>query len=363
MSSDNIQIDTDKLDEISQQLSRLSSSFASIESNIGSISLTARLVVPEQPSVISSINSLKNRVSASAMYAKRLSNAVGQASAQWAAAENSVVGDLGEGEDPFSEGGAASSEKGFLDYFLSMLQKAIGGTGVFGKIISAIWSGVEKGNVKDWLKSGIDILGALGKVVQEGLKGTKADWAKTIFGIGEYTKTAGEAAKGALGPISWITNGLKAIVDNWDYWENGNKARFFTESVTETVVNVGLGVAAAAGVAAAVAALGISAPAWAVGAVGAIAVWGVNEISKALWDGKTIAQGVGEIVGDFTDYVAEHKDEIIDSVTGAVDWVADKAEEVTDWVADKGKQLLDTGAEIISDVKDTVCNWFSWAIA
>lgn len=352
MSSDNIRIDTEKLDSISQQLDRMSSSLASISTGISGIVSSARFTVPEQPDVIRNINSLKNRVSASSMYAQRLSKAVSNASAQWAATESSAIGAIGEGEAPISEGeGGNPDKKGFWDYALSMLQKAIGGTGAFGKIISAIWSGFDKGNTKDWIKSGIDIIvGAGGKLIQEGAKGTDANWVKAIFGIGSFGKTAGEAfISSGTNPVSWVVNGLKAIVDNWDYASDGNYARFITESATETGVNVLLG---AGGVALAALALGPGAPALAVGALGAAAVWGVNELSKAIF-GKTIAEGVGEIVGDVTDYVADKAGE-------AVDWAIEKAEDTIDWISEKSDSLLDAGAQIVSDAASTVCGWLSY---
>jgi len=350
MSSDKIRIDTDKLDDVSQQLDSLSSSLSSISVSISGIAATARFVVPEQPGFIRNINSLKTRVSASSQYAHRLSGAVRGASAQWAAAESQAVGRLEEGESPFQQGGEGASGKSFQEYLDSLLQKMVGGTGAVGKIITAIWSGFDKGTVGDWIKSGADIFGAVGKLVQEGMKGTDAKWAKALFGIGKYGKTAGEAFEGALGPISWITNGIKAVVDNFDYAQDGNIPRFLTESAAETGVNVLLG---AAGAAAAAAILGAGAPAIAVGALGAAAVWAVNEASKALF-GSTIAEGVGEIVGDVTDWAVEKTGE-------AVDWVGDKVGDAVDWVADTGKQLLDTGAQALSDAGEAICGWFSWA--
>ena len=342
MSSDKIRIDTDKLDDISQQFDRLSGSLGSIESSLAQAISTAYLVIPEQPNIIRNMTSLKGRVSASNAYARRVSGAVRNASARWAEAEGTVAGQpLDQGEDPFDVNGGGeggNSEKGFWDYFLEGLSKAIGGTGAIGKMVSALWSGFSKGNTADWIKAGADFfIGGIGKVIMEGAKGTNADWAKALFGLGEYTKTFGENMSN---PISWAVNLVKSAVDNWGLVQEGNVIRFITETGSEAATNVALTAGGMALAAAAAAAVGITAPAWAVGAAGAVIVWGANSIVKEL-TGKNIAENVGEIVGDVTD------------------WAVEKGEQAIDWVADKGKQLMDTGAQIITDAGNTICGFLS----
>ena len=140
MSSDIKRIDTEKLDEISRQFNRLSGSLDSVSTSIGAILSTARSVVPEQPDFIRNINTLKNRVNSAGDYAHELSNAVSNASAQWAEAERQLANKpLGPGEDPNSTGdstgeSAGSSGKSAWDYILEGLFKTIGGTGAVGKI-------------------------------------------------------------------------------------------------------------------------------------------------------------------------------------------------------------------------------------
>ena len=355
MSSDIKRIDTEKLDEISRQFNRLSGSLDSVSTSIGAILSTARSVVPEQPDFIRNINTLKNRVNSAGDYAHELSNAVSNASAQWAEAERQLANKpLGPGEDPNSTGdstggSAGSSGKSAWDYILEGLFKTIGGTGAVGKIISAIWSGASKGGLADWLKSVADIGGAVTGIVKEGMKGTSADWAKALFGLGEYTKTFGENMSN---PVSWVVNIVKSGIDNWGLVQDGNIIRYVTETGSEAAVNVLLG---AGGLALAAAVLPAGAPVIAVGAVGALAVWGVNAIVKAA-TGKDIAGNVGEIVGDATDW-------LVDNGGKAINWVAEKGGDAVDWVADKGKQLLDTGASLISDAKDTACSFFSAVFA
>ena len=348
MSSDKIRIDTDKLDEISQQFNRLSGSLNTIQSSIAQAISTAQQVVPEQPAVIRNLSTLKNRVNTSGEYARKVSVAVRDASARWAEAEQKISGqklDAGEapnGGDGSSDGsggaGGGATGKSGWSYVLDGLFKAVGGAGAIGKIVSAIWSGASKNTTADWLKALADCGGGVANIIKEGAKGVDANWAKALFGLGEYTKTFGENMSN---PVSWVVNLVKSGIDNWSYAQEGNVIRFVTETGSEAATNVLLG---AGGMALAAAVLPAGAPVIAVAAAGAVAVWGVNTIVKSL-TGNDIAGHVGNFVGE------------------ATDWAVEKGGEAVEWVADKGKQLLDTGAQVVSDAKDAVCNFFSAVFA
>lgn len=303
MSSDRIRIDTEKLEDIASQLSQLSSALSSLSLGITGIAATASQVVSEQPGIIRNINSLKTRVSYSSQYAQRLSGAVFRASAVWAEAEEKATCQNEAGEDPFGDGGGDSS-KGVWDYLAGAFKDAIGGTGALGGVLSAVWScfdgSVETG--KDWGKIGADLLEAGGNLVMDRLEGVS--WAEAVFGIGEYTKTAGEAfTKGMSNPVSWVVNTVKSGIDNFQYAQDGNAARFITETAAEAAVNVALGAGSVALVAAGVAAAGATAPVWVVGAAGAVIVYGVNAASEAFL-GDNLANSAGNAVGDFTDSAA-----------------------------------------------------------
>ena len=345
MSSDKIRIDTDKLDDISQRFNRLSSSLDSINTSIAQVISSARSVVPEQQNIIRNITSLKNRVNSAGDYSRKVSTAVRNASVRWAEAEGKVAGtsrEQGEEAPTGDGGGSSSSGKTGWDYLLEMLGKAVGGAGVVGKTISAIWSGITKGTAPDWAKSIIDIVGGVGKAIISHNNGTS--WSGVLFGLTEYTKTFGQNMSN---PITWAVNIGKAFIDNADFLAEGNVPRFVTESIAEGGTNVLLG---AGGMALAAAILPAGAPVIAVAAVGAVAVWGVNTLVKTL-TGNDIAGHVGNLVGEATDWVVEKGGQ-------AIDWVAEKGGQAIDWVADKGQQLLDTGARVISDAGSAVCNFF-----
>ena len=361
MSSDKLRIDTDKLDEISQQFDRLSNSLNSIDTSIAQVISSARFIIPEQPSIIRNITTLKGRVNSSSAYARKVSGAVRNAAARWAEAEGRVVSrsaDAGDSDDSGGDagGGSGSGDKAgktLGDYLLSGLFKVIGGACPAGKVISALWNGITKGTFGDWIKSGADILGEGIKYVT---KGSSAKWWERVLGLVKNTKTPGAMFWDKLGfksnPVGWFVNGVKAAVDNWDLVENGNLIRFGTETFAEAGTNVLLG---AGGAALATLILPAGAPVIAIGALGALAVWGVDSIVEAL-TGDTIAHHVGHAVGEATDWVVEKGGQ-------AVDWLVENGGKAVNWVADKGQQLLDTGARVISDAKDAVCGFFSSVFA
>lgn len=357
MSSDKLRIDTDKLDEISQQFDRLSNSLNSIDTSIAQVISSARFIIPEQPSIIRNITTLKGRVNSSSAYARKVSGAVRNAAARWAEAEGRVVSrsaDAGDSDDSGGDagGGSGSGDKAgktLGDYLLSGLLKVIGGACPAGKVISALWSGITKGTIGDWFKSGADIVGEVLKIAKE----PKAKWVDKIFGLEKNPKSFRTVFDKKIGnKIGWFVNVVKSGVDNFDLFKEGNYIRYVTETGAEAATNVALG---AAGTAVMAALLPASAPMIVVGAAGALAVWAVDSLVEH-FTGDTIAHHVGHAVGEATDWVVEKGGQ-------AVDWLVENGGKAVNWVADKGQQLLDTGARVISDAKDAVCGFFSSVFA
>ncbi len=127
------------------------------------------------------------------------------------------------------------------------------------------------------------------------------DWQKA-FGLDAYKAKAPGAA-------TWISTAICSGVDNYKQWSAGEISvdRAVVEAAAETLASVGLkaGMTYAVGAAAtsvAIAAGFAGAPVIVVGAVSAVAVWGVDMLWKnTLGDGKGIAESVGEVVGDAWD--------------------------------------------------------------
>lgn len=234
--------------------------------------------------------------------------------------------------------------------------------------VSDIYSGYKDEKTSDIWKGilgiGDTMVSTIGDLVENGYK-VKPDWKETIIGnwkkgsalteIAEKTakyadddvlvglwkseldgfvpstaKNVGENLKvGAQWfgvAVSGITNGM----DNYADYKEGNMSanRAVVETVSETAVDVAIGAGSVALVGASIAALGLSAPAVAVGAIAAGAVWlvdlGVRAGTKALTEAGYMKEekGLTEVLSDTLLYVAEktieHKVNKIKNIGNAI---------------------------------------------
>lgn len=147
---------------------------------------------------------------------------------------------------------------------------------------------------------------------------------------------------------TWLASIATNAFDNYEEFGTIANGRFWGELGIETVVDVGLGTLATAGVAAGAVALGItSAPALAIGAVAAGVCWGANEFCKWVTGGRDI----GEVVADF----------VIDDIPAAASWAWDKACEGAEWVGDRLSDVGDAISDIGSSIADGWNSFVDWA--
>lgn len=219
--------------------------------------------------------------------------------------------------------------------------------------VSDIYNGYKDGNTTDTWKGilgiGDTMVSTIGELAENAFK-VDSDWKEVLIGnwkkgsalteIAEKTakysddavvtgllkseldgfipstaKNVGENLKvGAQWfgvAISAVTNGM----DNYDDYQDGKMSanRAIVETVSETAVDVVIGAGSVALVGAGVTALGLSAPAVAVGAVAAGAVWlvdlGVRAGTKALTEAGYMEEekGLTELISDTILDVAEKK--------------------------------------------------------
>lgn len=196
--------------------------------------------------------------------------------------------------------------------------------------------GVAKG-FQDLLNGFGEVVGAVGDVNNGGVS---ANWVDNLFGLNtrnangwgnawddfldsmnlsNKTTTAGKissACKWAGYAMSFVVSG----VENYEEFGGDMGARFWGETVTEGIVDIGLGIAA--GVAAA-AILPASAPAIVVGAAAAGVVWLADEVLN-----------VDEIAADFVCDVAEGAVEVVQNVGETIaDGVESAWNSARDWVS------------------------------
>ena len=217
----------------------------------------------------------------------------------------------------------------------------IAAAGPLGTIVDAFRRGAE-GKTGNVFSDVIKLAGGLVKNTDKsGIKW--GDW----FGISPSTKGPWEGAVGKYTDFSSVSKGVSTVC-NWaaaavtsgfsNYKEFGNfGARFWEETASETLLKVGEGILVSAGVAAAFAAAGISAPALAVGAAAAgvtvLVDWGLDSV---------VSWATG---GTQTSWIE-----------GASNVISDTGEKVAGWVADTGKKAGKAINNGINGIKNSINN-------
>ena len=162
-----------------------------------------------------------------------------------------------------------------------MLLESLGFLGTAGSSILDVWA--------EWLT---ETRGKLGNAVSA----TAAKWAGVAF--------------------SALANLSENIEEyGWDF----SNVRLYAETIGQTAVDVGLGAAATAGIGAGVAALGITAPAWAIAAAGVVVVAGANWGVEAL-TGKNLTEHISDFAIDAAETISDLAVEAADAVC---DWAGD----------------------------------------
>ena len=156
--------------------------------------------------------------------------------------------------------------------------------GPVGNVITAGAAAVSG----DYAKTGLEIGKGI-KTIVKNTDGGKVAW-KEAFGLDKIIDAVGpvkKTGKKIISKADWAFQLVESAIDN--YKEHGRlSSRFFEETGVETVINVAEGAlvyaVTGAAIGAAVAALGVSAPAWAVGAaavgVGLALDWGINALVR-----------------------------------------------------------------------------------
>ena len=250
----------------------------------------------------------------------------------------------------------------------------IAATGPFGTIID----GVKQFADGEYGKSIADIVKFAGGLVKN-IEGTKIDWAEWIGlnpggdALSDYFDFS-NARNGFSSVCNWaaaiVTSGYDNLKEFGDGWFSN--PRFWGETATETLINVGEGIAMTA---AAAAILGTSAPAVAVGvlaAVGTVAVdAGVNGIIRLVtgdpnadWK-EIVSDAVCDGFGTAVEWVKENGAVAVEwakeAGQAAVDWVVDTGQAVTDWAVDTASDIVEGIGEGINNFGNSVCGWLGIA--
>lgn len=230
-----------------------------------------------------------------------------------------------------------------------VLKILIDGDGLTAKDIGALIKGT--GNsilgvfdaVKDYKDGALDKLWGLDKfetIVTDSQAGWLANVSKSFkdtlfdqFKVMEKGKFDG--AKAAGWALSLVANGFS----NYEEYQDGgiSKGRAVAETISETLIDIGKGALITAGVAAGLAAIGVSAPAVVVAGAGVAISAAADFICKKVTGALTGEEkGLTETVSDFV-----------------LDTASDIGGKISDMASDIGKKV----GNVFSSAKDAICSW------
>ena len=153
-------------------------------------------------------------------------------------------------------------------------------------------------------KKGFKALAGLEKYEGIVLNDAKASWWETLYkGTFEDLEEGNKVVKHAT-VAGWLLTGVERGIDNWHEYKNSDDMtwlRAAAETMTETVVDIAKTAIITAGIAAGMAAIGVSAPAVVVGtavvAVSAVADYACKKITANSKNG--VEKDVTEVVSDW----------------------------------------------------------------
>lgn len=248
-----------------------------------------------------------------------------------------------------------SDEERFKPWEWKDTWKLIDSAGIIGSIVSSIGSlitgGVSWDNAFNTAKGVTKIIEKIAKAVPK--SGASFDW-KTLFGlnspitdktstnffgaikdsvddlkIGNAERVSEKVAVGAKWAGYAIT-AISTVYENFtDTSENNSTGRKIAESVGETAVKIGEGIAIGAAVTAICAAAGVAAPAVVIGGATVLVTWGVDKVCE-YFTGKNFAEFASDTV---LDTVRDFGQKAVDKVKSAAEAVGDAVEAVGDTIA------------------------------
>jgi len=298
------------------------------------------------------IESAANKVAASTLKVVRLSGELQEIANIYQTAENKIIQKPEIDIDIGALLGIGSETAMEINYdwkWDKLFWKGVGQIGVVGKVVSGLRDFSSSGvSWKSICKGTKDLLSVVGDVAKEaskdnpdfkellfgnwkkggileGLSGiTTASSKGAIFCASLSKQLSGYSFKNASTVGDKIKVGTKwtgtmlsfagNAIDNYEEFGTVNSGRFWAESVTETAVDVGLGMLATAGT---TVLLGASAPAVVVCGVAVGVNWLADRVSEAV-TGKEFTELVSDTILDFGEKVVDVGGKVVQGITDTV---------------------------------------------
>lgn len=366
-----------ELEAAADAFEKLAPLLAQIESEVSSVKRGLSFQIRQKQQIEARLTKATQRLNSQNGAMRRLAAAGRESARLYQASEDKLMGmperknEIGSIVKIGAEVAAGSGNpktKGFLDYLLDAnnIWKVIGEIGIIGKAASTVGKLITGGWQKDsWVnvaKSAVSIGGkvasAIGKA-QAATNGTSVDWGKLLLNLGETKKSQTfmqsiqeQVAKLNFGKAKNVAEGL-GVAAKWAGYaltivgrgiKNADKysgAEFIGRTVAEGAVDIGLGMAATAGVTAIATAAGVACPpALVIGVASAAVVAGGNALCK--WATSEFLGKEMDIAQAATEGAIWLGGKAVDGAKAAAKWIGDTAQQAAEGIGNAAKNAWNT---------------------
>lgn len=356
-----IYIEPSRAKRIAQDEMDLSRALKALSQEVDSIRGNMRYKIAGRAQIAERLRQVSEQIAAEAGAARNMGNSLQQIVAWYEKTEN------GNRDRQAAEKTTVRKDTGGVPFDWSKLlekglEKLLGPFGIITNIPDILDG--EDGSVP---KHVLDGIGSIADVVDaEG--GTAAEWLKDLFGLNrmEFTSFKDtffhklgkfDSAANTIGTVvNWGAKLVDSFVKNTEEFAGDWCARFWEETVTETIIKGVEGAAVTAGVSAAVAgictAVGAACPPVLIVGVAAAGVtvlldWGLDSLVSWATDGSETS---------WVEHVSDRVCNGVDALREAVGPAVEKAGQV---ISDGIDAVVDTGKKVVDSVKDGFNSIFS----
>lgn len=325
-----IRVNTNALDQQAQQMEQIAKMLGSVSSDVSYVNRNLSWKISSRAQIKHSLNNYSSYINNLERKSKSFSGVLKEASTQYQSTEKKLGAVTVKGKENSKDNGKKNTEpeKDKKDNgFWEKIWDAVAEGGVVGPLI-AIFGGLATGGVpkttKDWggiLKKIVKSAGAAGKattssfnlktllglIVDKKAGGTFIENLQKQVDKLKWSKADKVGDKIAVG-AKWAGYGLTLLTTGYDNFTDESNTTFgrkLAETIGETGVKIGEGMALAAVIGAACA----GAPAIVIGGLTVGAAWGIDALTK------TVTKAVTGEEKDFAEFVS---DTVLDTVGSVV---------------------------------------------
>lgn len=353
-----IYIEPSRAKRIAQDEMDLSRALKALSQEVDSIRGNMRYKIAGRAQIAERLRQVSEQIAAEAGAARNMSNGMRQVVTWYEQTEN------GNRDRQVAEKTSVQKDSDGAFFDLAGLFKKLFGTllGPFGIIMD-----MPDGGAGSLLKYALDGIGSITDVV--GAEGTTVPaWLKDLFGLNEMKFTSFkdtffgklgkfDSAANTIGTVvNWAGKFVDSFVKNAEEFAGDWCARFWEETVTETIIKGVEGAAITAGVSSVIAGICTAAgvacpPALAVGAIAVGATmlldWGLDSLVSWATNGSE------------TSWVEHVSDRICDGIDTLRETVGPAVERAGQAISDGIDTVIDTGKKVVDTVKDGFNSIFS----